>query len=582
MPEPGDREGGRVGSPRSIASLVESFVAAVSVALLAALLLGGLDRPLIWQDEGETVMFGQRVLEHGYPRVHDGRNVVYGMGVPLEYAVDEANDAYIGSLWGQYYFAALGVLLAEGGADPWAKTARLRLPFALAGLLGLALIFVALAGALPRDRRQRLQGLALYGLLLCTSISLILHLREVRYYALVIALLGASLCVAFRLRAGARAAVLQAACLVGLINVFYPAAVALGAWLALEAGLRAARREGNLRARIENDWPVVAALAATALAALPLVAYFEILPLSRIMSERWQFGADVYLQNVGFVLAYLVRYEYAVPAVLLHAALYAQRLRCGAGAAPSSRDGFGAASALLRLCVCFVLVGARNPIYFERYFVPLSPLLIGAFVLDTAVLRRGLGAEGAVRARARAVAALVVVVVCALWGVKSPELRGYAHQLANPYRGPLDHVIPDLIARYPDPAALTIATNYEAEAYMYYLGSRVVGRFHDADPEARSAEAAVRADVVIPRRGQPKNLKTLGGYVDAGRYRRLVYPVSDLPYNNIPELDPGRVLEMTHRFRSSRGEAEPPLEIYLRVDGMPPPAPPTEAAPGVD
>jgi hypothetical protein len=562
--ESGDGDGERTHTTRAVASRGEVVGFLLAAGLLVGLMLGGLGHPLIWQDEAETVMFGQRVLEHGYPRVHDGRNVVYGMGVPLEHAVNEADDAYLGSLWGQYYFAALGVALADSGGDPWARTARLRLPFALAGLLGLGLAFAAILSVLPRDRRTRLRAALLYCLLICTSTSLLLHLREVRYYALVIALMGASLCIALRLKPGRRAAVLQAFCLLLLFNVFYPAAVALGVWLALEAALRAGQREGDLCARVMSEVPLGLALAGVGLCALPLVAYFEILPLSRIMSERWQFGAGVYVENLGFVLRYLLRYEYLVPALLLHGGLLLLDRRF-----ESIRETTGAplarANALLRLCVCFVLIGARNPIYFERYFIPLSPLLALVLLLDFASLAGASRIDVRVGPLARAAIAVGFVSIAVVWGIKAPELRGQAHQLLNPYRGPLDHVIPDLIARYPDPADLTIATNYEAEAYMYYLGSRVVGRFHDADPQAIEAEAAVPVDVVIPRRLQTKNLRTLKDYVEAGRFRRVTYPVTDLPYNNIPELDPGRVLTQTHRFRSSRGEGEPPLEVYFRV-----------------
>ena len=544
---------------------------ALAASLLAALTLAGLGHPLVWQDEGETVMFGQRVREFGYPRVHDGRNVVYGMGLPLADAVDEDDDAYIGSLWGQYYFAALGVALAEGVEDPWARTARLRMPFALAGLLGLALAFLAVSGSVPPGRGARLRAAAVYAVVLCSCTSLILHVREVRYYALVVLLIGACLCVHFRGGTGrARAALLQTVLLTLLFNVFYPAAVGVAAWLVLEGGLRVHRRNGGLGERISAEAPLALALLTALLIALPVAAYFEIVALSQLMSARWAFGPDVYLENIGFVLRYLLRFEFLAPALLAHGGLLALRGVAGRPA-PDVAEPMEKAAALLRLCLCLGLIGARNPIYFERYFVPLSALLVLVVGLDAIALSRWLRAawsEGPEIARrvAAATAGLLLLSLPVLVLIKSPELAGHLHQVAHPYRGPLDHVIPDLAARYPDPAALTIATNYEAEAYMYYLGSRVVGRFHDARPAARSAEAAVRADVIVPRGGQPKGLDTLEVFIEDGRFTRHVYPVEDLPYNNIPELDRGRVLAMTHRFRSSARADGSPLVAYMRVE----------------
>ena len=51
------------------------------------------------------------------------------------------------------------------------------------------------------------------------------------------------------------------------------------------------------------------------------------------------------------------------------------------------------------------------------------------------------------------------------------------HPASYDDRSPLDYVIPYLAERYPDPASLVIATNYEEPAFMFYLGSRVLVGF---------------------------------------------------------------------------------------------------------
>ncbi|MBW2695166.1 MAG: hypothetical protein JRE70_01750, partial [Deltaproteobacteria bacterium] len=158
--------------------------------VFGTLQLKHLSHPLLWQDEGETAMFGRRVLEFGYPKVSDGRNVVYGMGLPLEVAVDEENDAYIGSLWGQYYFAALGVALSDAVEDSGWQTALVRLPFVLAGLIGLLLVLLSVQPLLAPGRSGLWPAAIAYLVRLSVSTSLILHLREARYYPLVVLLLG--------------------------------------------------------------------------------------------------------------------------------------------------------------------------------------------------------------------------------------------------------------------------------------------------------------------------------------------------------------------------------------------------------
>src|SRR5262249_56010247 len=84
-------------------------------------------------DEADTAMFGTRVLAYGYPKVHGPDNVVYQFGPDVALGIKERFDAYIGTTWGHFYFAVPGLWWARAAADPWERTARLRLPFALAG-----------------------------------------------------------------------------------------------------------------------------------------------------------------------------------------------------------------------------------------------------------------------------------------------------------------------------------------------------------------------------------------------------------------------------------------------------------------
>jgi hypothetical protein len=89
--------------------------------------------PLFWADESMTVMGGVRVLEYGYPKVHDGKNVFYDLLHPNpRLGIDEKTDAYIGGTsWGHYYFATLGVKLAEMSDDFFTKTAVIKPPLGL-------------------------------------------------------------------------------------------------------------------------------------------------------------------------------------------------------------------------------------------------------------------------------------------------------------------------------------------------------------------------------------------------------------------------------------------------------------------
>src|SRR5262245_2285579 len=98
---------GMAGKPKTSARLprIGGRLWVFPAAVLDLLLLAGLAHPLFWADEGETAMFGSRIIQFGYPRVHGDRNVVYQFGSNIAIGVDERTDAYIGTTWGQFYYA---------------------------------------------------------------------------------------------------------------------------------------------------------------------------------------------------------------------------------------------------------------------------------------------------------------------------------------------------------------------------------------------------------------------------------------------------------------------------------------------
>src|SRR5262247_470361 len=143
---------------------------ALAVAAFLAMLLGNLGHPLFWSDEADTAMFGTRVREYGYPKVHAPGNVVYQFGPDIGLGVKEHFDAYIGTTWGHFYFSVPGLLWAEATADPFEKSARVRLPFALAGALGVGLWLLAALPAVGPGRSRRLRFAALYLALASASV----------------------------------------------------------------------------------------------------------------------------------------------------------------------------------------------------------------------------------------------------------------------------------------------------------------------------------------------------------------------------------------------------------------------------
>ena len=543
-------------SPRERSDWGARLLWVAPYAVLVALLCSGLSHPLFWADEGETAMFGRRIIEFGYPKVHAERNVVYQFGPNIALGVDERTDAYIGTTWGQFYFAVPGLAWAEGVEDPWAKTARVRLPFALAGALGLALFALAVRPALP-ERRRALFCALFFGCA-CLSLSLVLHLREVRYYALVVLLMGAIVFVQLRFAVFRTLGVRGYTLAIGLLsfllfNTFFAAFFSVLVALALERGRHGARAL----------LPLLPALALVA----PLLVWFETFPIAAAISRELSLGPRGLLENVGIVGLHLLRHEFLLPALVCRAALFAADRAARRRGEPPAPDALRASSGFLwLLAAVYALLGCANPLPLERYFVVLSPLLTLVFLLDAfalvATVARAAGPLREAHARRATLAALVALVAITRFPAPG-EVVDHVRSFATPYRGPIDVIVTWVRERYPDPAALVIATNYAELPLMNYLGSHVtVGLTRNNLVDDRRREP----DLVIPRRHWRSSLPEVVAFLRRGRWERNALPVVDLYYNNIPALSRSRFLPDPHRFRTALPASESEaLAIYRRV-----------------
>jgi len=529
----------------------------VALAGIAALALGlsllhGLGQPLLWADEAETAMFGQRVREHGYPKVHGQRNVVYQFGPNIALGVKEGPDAYIGTTWGQFYYATLGLWWADGVADFASRTARLRLPFALAGALGIGLWLWALLPVFAREPERAWRFAAAFGLLATLSVSLVLHLREVRYYALVVFLAGA-LCrehlryAVFRAGSFARWATASILLLFALFHVFFQAYFTVVLFLSAERLWALWQRRTTWRDLV----PVAVAGALVA----PFVAWFEMFENAAEFSRSFGFGPADYLANLWSIVAHLLRHEFLAPALVVRVAAW--QLRAG------SRESRAIAAGLLLFSAGTVAFGCLNPLALERYFIVSSPALTGAFLLDAFALVDAAGRRASRRRWAcTAAAAGIALLTLALRVPGLPAVEGRLAELAEPARGPLDYAIPFLAERYEHPEQLVIATNYEEYAFMYYLDSHVIVGL---SLNNLRRERDLAPDVVIPRRRWPRSLRALGPFLRDGDWEEVRLPVADVHHNNVPALSASRFIPAPHRFVTPASEVpDEQLLLYLR------------------
>jgi hypothetical protein len=553
-------------------TLMRRLFPALTLAAFAVLLFKHVSYPLLWQDEAETAMFATRILEYGYPKVHGPKNVLYEFGKDDRIGIKESADAYIGTTWGHFYFAGPALAWAKRTADLYEKTARLRIPFAAAGLLGLVCFVAAAKPAFGGDRGRAELFAGLFFLLCCFSVSLILHLREVRYYPLQVLAGGAILAVYLRHQIYGRLGfagytVGLAALLVLLFNVFYSAYFAFGLLLGLHCLYVGGRAGEAWRGRAAAAARGLAPLVLSALVLVPWFLYFETFTIASGFSQQMGFDAASYGRNLRAILDHLARRELLVAALVARVALAA--LARGDGLAwreidPKSR----VAGFLVAFALGYVAIVCVNPLSYERYFLVLAPVLTTAFLLDAFTLVEALPArfaQGRRRRLAGAVAAALVALVAATGGQRLQDLRGRLHEITHRLEGPVDHLVAHLRTRYERPEDLIIATNYEAHPLMFYLGSRVIVGYSLNNIEA---ERELEPDVVVPRRHWTPAAPELERFLERDRFVKVRLPVVDLPYNNIAALSKTPSIPITHRFELGRSEdPNKNLSVHHRIRG---------------
>ena len=272
-------------------------------------------------------------------------------------------------------------------------------------------------------------------------------------------------------------AALQAGLLQALFHVFHPAWIAATAVLSVERGVAAWRagEPGAARIRLVARELLPFALAAVLVA--PFLIFFETFQVATRFAADVGLSVSGYLSNLAFVFRHLLSQELLAPALVARTAVVIlaagdrRRIRAETSAARRTAALLGVFG------LGYTLVFCLNPLIYERYFVVLSPILTLAFLLDSSTLIRVLPRR-ALPLRRRALRTVLVAALAALVGValvpRAESILGRLAEIREPVRGPLDFVVPHVLARYPEPRDLVIATNYEAHPLMYYLDSRVI------------------------------------------------------------------------------------------------------------
>ena len=558
--------------------------------LFVVSLFKNISYPLFWADESMTVMHGKRVLEYGYPKVHDGKNVLYDLRHPNPtLGVDERTDAFIGGAnWGQYYIAAVGVKMAEMSDDLYTKTGIIRSLFALIGFAGLA-IFAWLTSRFFRRGLSRTVFLALFAFLELISVPLVLHLREARYYPLTVFGVAFAVCVYTRYRLLNKTGYLSFLVLliVSLLLVFIlfsPAFFILAAAIFLFESIMFAKRllfqhQGTrgeampspstlkelFRDYVMGTLPLFLSL----ITLYPLMIFFKVSSIAEEMARFNTLSSNMdslhmYLDNLSIIWRYFASFDLLYLALLLKVGLlcYCALKLADKSLPPCDVPKMTISNFLAILFIVYFFAIAKIPNFlFMRYYIPLQPVLALIIILDVAVLYNIFSRYHLPLIYRNGLVALFIGLMISNISNNLEFIKGHVYELSHPYKGPLDYVIPFIREKYTNTDGLVIATNYEETSFMYYLDSKVIVGFVGNNLEEDSRAVP---DIIVYRKPWGQFGELFSTFIGKGQYSRISFPSVDFPTNNISELNWSP--PFIHRFRTPATDDERArVDIFLRM-----------------
>jgi len=516
------------------------------IVLFVINLFINISHPLLWNDEGETVMFGERILSYGYPKVSDGKNILNLTEVPDKgVGVKEGIDAWIHLGWLQYYASALGVFIARMFDSPYVKTAFLRMPFAVFGLGGV-FVNILLIFLLPIRRRGKLFVASFFIFIELLSVFLVLHLREARHYSLTYFLSSLAFFIYVRYRffeKGKKAYFLILPfVLVFLFNSFFPVFITVTFYFLIYEFFMFLIRKTTMKSFVPLILSVVFVV--------PFLLFYETLYVSSEVGKYFASSFFIYFKKIMFIFEFLVREEFLI-VLLTMKILISGFIQDNFLKFYKNNKLFQISTFLTGYILFFSLMIARMPYLFERYLVSLQPVVAMIIAIDFLVFYEILSRQGG-KIRHFLLFAFSSFLIGGLF--KAGNLSGRVYELTHEYQGPVDYIVSYIKENYEDSENLVIATNYEEHVLMYYLGSRVVVGYVGNNIEEDSLE---KPDIVIPRRGRPNNREILHSFLDKWEYEEVRLPVFDYYYNNIPELG-------SHLFKTMKPDAyEDYLTFYI-------------------
>lgn len=535
---------------------VLKVVLIVVLALFSVSLFKHLSYPLLWNDESYGAMNGKRILAYGYPKVYDGKNRVFEplLEIPWKPYYDEKRDVCTYIPWGNEYLTVPGVWLSSLTENIYLKTALVRLPFAMYGFFGLLLFAFAFRPVFS-DQRTFVVFFTLFFAVELFSVSLVLHLREARYYSVAVLLVAVFFFIAIRffivktMSKGKYFAAMTVLCLISyfvnyVLTILFFGVV--GLWTAASCALEVWKKRRVDPSVVFGRLAALVPIPISVVLIAPFEGYFRTIKTALLLNGMVRSPWNHQLEQLGDFINYFWGNEFLLAGLVIKlcACVGAVRMVGRKGAWDRFRP-LGGAILLLNL---FFLLGAalvtKSPLLlFTRSFIYLQPLWVLAMASEllfcVAWIRHGENRGKLLR--------FFLIGICGLMGYNAtfhlPNVMDHVHEMIVPYRGPLDFIIPFIKDKYGRTDTLVIASDYETTSFMFYLDAKTLVGYVAMNLEEDLQHIP---DVVVYRQPHLPHRRVLNEFVSKARYKAVYFPVLNTPVNNIPELN--KNLPLNHRF----------------------------------
>lgn len=503
--------------------------------------------PLFWSDESSTVIFGKMVLEYGYPKVSDEKNSLNSANNLLSNLTRrDKGDVYIGEGWIQYYVAAIGEYFASKTDNIYTKTALIRIPFAIIGFLAI-IIFGLTVSSFFKDNKKK--AFIIFFLFELVSISLVLHMREARYYSIL--LLFSSILINVYIRYNILKTLsykyyiwMVPLFIVLLFGTHYPIAIAFIVTFGLMSLISSYKEYGkNILVFIHNFIKSIYPLLISLIFIVPYIIYFRIITIANAMSIHSSLSVQSFIYNISLVFYFFTRYEFLYLAIFLNIIIII--LLCFKKYVATKEDliFIKTSNFLLLFSGVYILLISNTMYVFQRYIIVLQPILIFIILFSVLLCWRIFNQTFKLEADHKRIIrnVFIWIILIAIYMNITPRvevIKGHLYELTHQYKGPLDYAIPYIKEKYKDPSKIIIATNYEENSYMYYLDSKtIIGYLGNKLEE----DSKLEPDVIIIRKffwgGQQNYFNIFETFFKNKEYQEVKLPIYDYPFNNIPEFD---------------------------------------------